>query len=136
MSFWHFRATTYQAQHPLELPVASSVKFPLRPARPRTRSCPSFDDSTSIDDILAHSNHSLGMAPNVAESQHAQISDTILSSRPRAKIANVIGCREHSVFAIQTLVILALPKPRRMASDFLQLDLSNGVLPTALKMTQ
>lgn len=42
------------------------------------------------------------MAPNLAESQHAQIRDMILSSRPPAEIADVVGCSERSVFAIQS----------------------------------
>jgi len=42
------------------------------------------------------------MAPNLAESQHAQIRDMILSNRPPAEIADVVGCSERSVFAIQS----------------------------------
>jgi transposase len=42
------------------------------------------------------------MAPNLAESQHAQIRDMILSNRPTAEIADVTGCSERSVFAIQS----------------------------------
>jgi transposase len=42
------------------------------------------------------------MAPNLAESQHAQIRDMILSNRPAAEIADVVGCSERSVFAIKS----------------------------------
>jgi hypothetical protein len=42
------------------------------------------------------------MAPNLAESQHAQIRDMILSNCPPAEIADVVGCSERSVFAIQS----------------------------------
>ena len=41
------------------------------------------------------------MAPNLAESQHAQIRDMILSNHPPAEIADAVGCSERSVFAIQ-----------------------------------
>jgi hypothetical protein len=44
----------------------------------------------------------LRMAPNLAESQHAQIRDMILSNRPAAEIADVVGCSERSVFAIKS----------------------------------
>ena len=40
------------------------------------------------------------MAPNLGESQHAQIRDMILSNHPPAEIADVVGCSERSVFAI------------------------------------
>jgi len=42
------------------------------------------------------------MAPNLADSQHMQIRDMTLSSCPPAEIADVVGCSEHSVFAIQS----------------------------------
>jgi hypothetical protein len=42
------------------------------------------------------------MALNLAESQHAQIRDMILSSCPAAEIADVVGCSERSVFAIMS----------------------------------
>jgi hypothetical protein len=42
------------------------------------------------------------MAPNLAESQHAQIRDMILSNCPPAEIADVVSCSERSVFAIQS----------------------------------
>ena len=42
------------------------------------------------------------MAPNLAESQHAQIRDMILSNRPAAEIADVVGYSERSVFAIKS----------------------------------
>ncbi len=42
------------------------------------------------------------MALNLAESQHAQIRDMILSNRPAAEIADVVGCSERSVFAIKS----------------------------------
>lgn len=42
------------------------------------------------------------MAPNLAELQHAQIRDMVLSSCPTAKIADAVGCSEHSVFAIKS----------------------------------
>ena len=42
------------------------------------------------------------MAPNLAESQHAQIRDMLLSDRPPAEIANVVGCSKRSVFAIKS----------------------------------
>jgi hypothetical protein len=42
------------------------------------------------------------MAPNLAESQHAQIRDMILSNRPATEIADVVGCSERSVFAIKS----------------------------------
>jgi hypothetical protein len=42
------------------------------------------------------------MAPNLADSQHVQIRDMTLSNCPPAKIANVVGCSECSVFAIQS----------------------------------
>lgn len=42
------------------------------------------------------------MAPNLAESQHAQIRDMILSNHPPAEIADVVGWSERSVFAIQS----------------------------------
>jgi hypothetical protein len=42
------------------------------------------------------------MAPNLADSQHVQIRDMTLSNYPPAEIANVVGCSERSVFAIQS----------------------------------
>lgn len=42
------------------------------------------------------------MAPNLAESQHAQIRDMILANPPAAEIANVVDCSERSVFAIKS----------------------------------
>jgi transposase len=42
------------------------------------------------------------MAPNLAESQHAQIRDMILDNRPSAEIADVVNCSERSVFAIKS----------------------------------
>lgn len=42
------------------------------------------------------------VAPNLAESQHAQIRDVILSNRPAAEIADVVDCSERSVFAIKS----------------------------------
>jgi transposase len=42
------------------------------------------------------------MAPNLAESQHAQIRDMLLSNRPPAEIADAVGCSERSVFAIKS----------------------------------
>jgi hypothetical protein len=42
------------------------------------------------------------MAPNLADSQHVQIRDMTLSNCPPAEIANVVGCSERSVFAIQS----------------------------------
>jgi hypothetical protein len=42
------------------------------------------------------------MAPNLAESQHAQIRDMILSNRPPAKIADAVSCSRRSVFAIKS----------------------------------
>ena len=42
------------------------------------------------------------IAPNLAESQHTQIRDIILSNYPPAEIANVVGCSKRSVFAIQS----------------------------------
>jgi transposase len=42
------------------------------------------------------------MAPNLADSQHAQIRDMILSSRPPTEIADVVGCSERAVYAIQS----------------------------------
>src|SRR3982074_2730507 len=44
----------------------------------------------------------LTTAPNLAESQHAQIRDMILSNRPATEIADVVGCSERSVFAIKS----------------------------------
>lgn len=41
------------------------------------------------------------MAPNLAESQHAQIRDMILSNRHPAEIADVVGYSERSVVVIQ-----------------------------------
>jgi hypothetical protein len=42
------------------------------------------------------------MAPNLAESLHAQIRYIILSNRPAAEIADVVGCSERSAFAIKS----------------------------------
>ena len=42
------------------------------------------------------------MAPNLADSQHMQIRDMTLSNCPPAEIADVVGCTERSVFAIQS----------------------------------
>jgi hypothetical protein len=42
------------------------------------------------------------VAPNLAESQHAQIRDMILSNRPATEIADIVGCSERSVFAIKS----------------------------------
>ena len=42
------------------------------------------------------------MAPNLADSQHVQIRDMTLSNCPLAKIADVVGCSERFVFAIQS----------------------------------
>ena len=44
----------------------------------------------------------LRMALNLAESQHAQIRDMLLSNRPPAEIADAVGCSERSVFAIKS----------------------------------
>jgi hypothetical protein len=58
------------------------------------------------------------MAPNLAESQHAQIRDMLLSNRPPTEIANAIGYSKRSVFVIKSnLLSLALPKPLRIALD-------------------
>jgi len=40
------------------------------------------------------------MASNLAESQHAQIRDMILSKRLAAEIADVAGCSERSVYVL------------------------------------
>ena len=40
------------------------------------------------------------MAPNLAESQHAQIRDMILSERPTAEIADVAGCSTRAIYRI------------------------------------
>jgi len=40
------------------------------------------------------------MAPNLAESQHAQIRDMILSERPTAEIADVAGCSMRAIYRI------------------------------------
>ena len=42
------------------------------------------------------------MAPNLAESQHAQIRDMLLSNRPPAEIADAVCCIKRSVFAIKS----------------------------------
>jgi hypothetical protein len=42
------------------------------------------------------------MAPNLAESQHAQIRDMLLSNCPPAEIADAVGCSKRSVFAIKS----------------------------------
>jgi hypothetical protein len=42
------------------------------------------------------------MAPNLAESQHAQIHDMLLSNCPPVEIANAVGCSKRSVFAIKS----------------------------------
>jgi hypothetical protein len=42
------------------------------------------------------------MAPNLADLQHVQIRDMILSNCPPTEIADVVGCSERSVFAIQS----------------------------------
>jgi transposase len=44
----------------------------------------------------------LRMAPNLADSQYMQIRDMTLSNCPPAEIADVVGCSERSVFAIQS----------------------------------
>jgi transposase len=46
--------------------------------------------------------HSSRMAPNLAESQHAQIRDMLLSNCPLTEIADAVGCSERSVFAIKS----------------------------------
>jgi hypothetical protein len=40
------------------------------------------------------------MAPNLAESQHVQICDMILSERPTAEIADVAGCSTRAIYRI------------------------------------
>ncbi len=63
--------------------------------------CP-FDDS-SVDEIVSLEGKSLPrMAPNLSESQHAQIRDMILDNCPPAEIADDIGCSERSIFAIKS----------------------------------
>jgi hypothetical protein len=42
------------------------------------------------------------MAPNLTESQHAQIRDMVLSNRPLAEIADAVGCSKRSVFVIKS----------------------------------
>jgi len=42
------------------------------------------------------------MALDLAESQHAQICDMVLSNRPPTEIADAVGCSERSVFAIKS----------------------------------
>jgi hypothetical protein len=44
----------------------------------------------------------LRIAPNLAELQHVQIRDMILSNCLAAEIANVVGCSKRSVFAIKS----------------------------------
>jgi hypothetical protein len=42
------------------------------------------------------------MALNLAESQHVQIRDMLLSNRPPAEIADAVGCSKRSVFVIKS----------------------------------
>jgi transposase len=42
------------------------------------------------------------MAPNLADSQHVQIRDMILSNCPPAEIAKDVGCSERAVYTIQS----------------------------------
>jgi transposase len=41
------------------------------------------------------------MAPILAESQHAQIHDMILSERPTAEIADAVGCSPRAIYRIK-----------------------------------
>ena len=57
----------------------------------------------SVDERGSLKVHSLPrMAPNLAESQHAQIRDMLLSNCPPAEIADAVGCSKRSVFAIKS----------------------------------
>jgi hypothetical protein len=47
-------------------------------------------------------NSLLRMALNLAELQHAQIYDIVLSNCPLAEIADAVGCSKRSVFAIKS----------------------------------
>jgi hypothetical protein len=61
----------------------------IRPQEHAT--CPFHNGS--VDESGSLKVHSLlRMAPNLAESQHAQIRDMVLSNRPPAEIADAVGC--------------------------------------------
>jgi len=61
--------------------------------------CP-FDD-TSVDKSGSLKSYSLPeMALNLADLQHAQIRDMILSERPTAEIADVAGCSTRAIYRI------------------------------------
>jgi hypothetical protein len=84
----------------VRLQFCSSVEY-VGP-RPQQNATSPFHNG-SVDESGSLKVNSLPrMAPNPAESQHAQIRDMLLSNRPPAEIANTVGCSKRSVFAIKS----------------------------------
>jgi len=83
----------------VRLQFCSSVEHvDLRPQEYAT--CPFHNGSVNESGLLKV-HLLLRMAPNLAESQHAQIRDIVFSNCPLAKIADAVSCSKRSVFAIK-----------------------------------